>query len=198
MDYLFRSIECTAIAGGKICVIHPDNYKGAKENVELYEKLLPFAKDCGVKIAIENTFRLDHEKGKITPAFCSTPDGILEIFDYIKDPFFVACLDIGHAELQDLSTSSCDMIRALGKDRLACLHVHDNDKCHDSHELPFSMQIDWESIAATLAEIGYCGQITLECVSYPKAYTAENAFECAENMASAAKRFRELIIAKRS
>lgn len=49
-----RAIECTAEAGGKICIIHPDNDKSAEENAEMYFDLLPFAKECGVKIATEN------------------------------------------------------------------------------------------------------------------------------------------------
>ena len=52
--YLMRAIECTAEAGGKICIIHPENDKSAEENAEMYQKLLPFAKECGVKIATEN------------------------------------------------------------------------------------------------------------------------------------------------
>ena len=30
-DYYKRAIECTAEAGGKVCIIHPDNYKSAEE-----------------------------------------------------------------------------------------------------------------------------------------------------------------------
>ena len=46
-SYLKRAIECTAEAGGKICVIHPDNNKSAQENAEMFNELLPFAKDYG-------------------------------------------------------------------------------------------------------------------------------------------------------
>ena len=35
-----------------------------------------------------------------------------------------------------------NMIRALGN-RLAALHIHDNDRWHDSHQIPFSMDIDF-------------------------------------------------------
>ena len=52
--FLKRAIECTAEAGGEICIIHPDNNKSAEENAEMYWELLPFAKSCGVKIATEN------------------------------------------------------------------------------------------------------------------------------------------------
>ena len=48
-SYFKRAIECTAIAGGKICIIHPDNRACAERNAELYGELLPFAKECGVE-----------------------------------------------------------------------------------------------------------------------------------------------------
>ena len=41
---LERAIECTAEAGGEICIIHPDNNKTAEQNAEMYFELLPFAK----------------------------------------------------------------------------------------------------------------------------------------------------------
>ena len=58
-DLLKKSIECTAEAGGKICVIHPDNDLSPEGNAEMYSELLPFAKDCGVKIATENMWNWD-------------------------------------------------------------------------------------------------------------------------------------------
>lgn len=196
MQYLFRSIECTAIAGGKVCVIHPNNLVGVEENAEMYQKLLPFAKECGVKIATENVFRWSRDLDEAIPAACSHHEDFVKYLEWMNDPDFVACLDIGHAELASLSTSACEMIRALGPDRLACLHVHDNDKRHDSHLLPFSMQIDWDPIATALAEIGYRGDITLECGNYPKRFTADRAAECAKDMAEAAMRVRDLIISR--
>ena len=196
IEYLRRAIECTAIAGGKVCVIHPDNIHGFRENAALYEKLLPFAKECGVKIATENTFCWSRERDEAMPCVTSDAEGIVKLLDLVNDPFLVACVDIGHAEMQGLSTSACDMIRALGADRLACLHIHDNDKRHDSHALPFTMQIAWEPIAAALAEIGYRGDVTLECGNYPKGLGADAAPECARSMAAAATRLREMILAK--
>ena len=61
-DMLKRAIECTAIAGGDVCVIHPDNYKSPEENAEMYLELLPFAKECGVRIATENMWNWDKER----------------------------------------------------------------------------------------------------------------------------------------
>ncbi|MBO7762235.1 MAG: sugar phosphate isomerase/epimerase [Clostridia bacterium] len=196
LDYLLRAIECTAIAGGKVCVIHPDNLSDADKNLALYEKLLPFAKECGVKIATENTFRVEVKTGRILPCCTSDHSGITGLLDLINDPYLVACLDIGHAELDGLSTSACEMIRALGADRLAALHVHDNDKCHDSHLLPFTDALEWEPIAAALAEIGYRGDVTLEGGNYAKRFTADTAPECAGAMAAAANRLRDMILAR--
>ena len=34
--YIKKAIECTAIAGGEICIVHPDNNKSAEENAEFY------------------------------------------------------------------------------------------------------------------------------------------------------------------
>ena len=195
-EYLLRAIECTAIVGGSACIIHPDNYKGNEENAELYASLLPFAKACGVKIATENTFRIDRAKDRILPCSTSTPAGISELLDLIDDPYFVACLDIGHAELAGLSTSACEMMRAWGADRLACLHISDNDKRHDSHVLPFTMEIAWEPIAAALAEVGYRGDLTLECGNYAKAFTAEAAPAVAKAMVEALTRLRDMIRAR--
>ena len=198
LDYLLRSIECTAIAGGEVCVIHPDNLSGAEENAILYGKLLPFAKECGVKIATENTFRTDVKSGKILPCCTSHHENIVKLLDLIDDPFLVACLDVGHAELEGLSTSACEMIRALGPERLAALHIHDNDKCHDSHLLPFTDALEWEPIAAALAEIGYRGDVTLECGNYVRTFAADAAPECARSMAAAAARLRDMIRKKQA
>ena len=34
LSFVKRAIECTAEAGGNICIIHPDNHKSAEENAE--------------------------------------------------------------------------------------------------------------------------------------------------------------------
>ena len=86
-----RAIECTAEAGGKICIIHPDNDKGAEENAEMYMELLPFAKSCGVKIAAENMWCWDKEKDEACFAACSTPESFNAHLDAVNDDFFVAC-----------------------------------------------------------------------------------------------------------
>lgn len=190
-SYLKRAIECTAEAGGGICIIHPDNNKSAEENAEMYLELLPFAKECGVKIATENMWNWDKEKGHSTFAACATPKSFCEHIDVVGSEWLVACLDIGHAEMKGSDTTAVEMIRALGS-RLQALHIHDNDKLHDSHQIPFSMDIDFKSIAAALKEINYSGYFTLEADRFLTDYTEENVFDGMKKLADSAKKLVEL------
>ena len=186
-SYLKRAIECTAEAGGRICVIHPDNSKSAQENAELFCTLLPFAKDCGVKIATENMWNWDKEKDHAVFAACATAEDFNAHLDAVDDDYFVACLDIGHAEMMGNGTSAAQMIEALGA-RLAALHIHDNDRWHDSHRIPFSMKIDFESVTAALRKIGYSGYLTLEADQYLNKRTADDIFDGICDLSRAARK----------
>ena len=192
LGYLFRAIECTAEAGGKICVIHPDNNLSAEANAEMYAELLSFAKDHGIKIATENMWNWDNKKNEALPAACSDAESFLSHLHAVGDPDFVACLDIGHAEMKGLSATAPDMIRALGH-HLEALHIHDNDRWHDNHQIPFSMDIDWSAVAKALADIGYRGYLTLEADSYLTAFTPETAEKGLYDLAQSARRLSDMI-----
>lgn len=190
-SYYKRAIECTAEAGGKICIIHPDNNKNAEENAQMYLELLPFARGCGVKIATENMWNWNDEKDEAAPAACSDPASFNAHLDAVNDDFFVACLDIGHAEMRGLGTTAVDMIKALGP-RLQALHIHDNDLWHDSHQIPMSMNIDFEAVVKALREIDYKGYFTLESDRYLEGCTPDNIFEGLKNLAQADKKLAEI------
>lgn len=85
--------------------------------------------------------------------------------DAVNDGDFVACLDIGHAQMRGVGTSAPEMIRALGP-RLKALHIHDNDKWHDSHAIPFSMSIDFGAVAQALKDVQHTGYLTLEATHF--------------------------------
>lgn len=174
--YYKRAIECTAEAGGKICIIHPDNNQTAEENAELYNELLGFAKDCGVKIATENMWNWNDEKDESAFAACATSEDFVKHIDTVNDDYLVACLDIGHAEMRGSGSGAVNMIHALGH-RLQALHIHDNDRWHDNHQIPLSMSIDFEEIVRALKEINYREYFTLEADQYLNNHTAENVFE---------------------
>jgi sugar phosphate isomerase/epimerase len=190
-SYLKRAIECTAEAGGRICIVHPDNYKSAEENAEMYLELLPFAKEHGVKIATENMWNWDNEKDESSFAACATAEDFVKHVDAVNDDFLVACLDIGHAEMRGSGEGAVNMIRALGH-RLQALHLHDNDQWHDSHQIPFSMNIDFVAVVKALKEIGYSGDFTLEADCYLRKFTAETALEGIKDLAESARRLAEM------
>lgn len=189
--YYKRAIECTAEAGGEICIIHPDNNKSAQENAEIYFELLPFAKDCGVKIATENMWNWDDEKNESSFAACASSESFVEHIDVVNDPFLVACLDIGHAEMRGSGSGAANMIHALDS-RLQALHIHDNDKWHDSHQIPFSMKIDFVPIVKALKEINYSGYFTLEADNYMDAYNKENAFYGVQELAKSVRKLADM------
>ena len=184
---LQRAIECTAEAGGSICVIHPDNNKTAEENAEMYAELLPFAKGCGVKIATENMWNWDNAKGESSFAACATGEDFRKHIDVIGDDYFVACLDLGHAEMRGSGDGAVNMIKALGH-RVQALHIHDNDRWHDSHQIPFSMNVDFDAILRALKEVGYTGYFTLEANNYLTNYHEDNVFEGIVNLQKSARK----------
>lgn len=190
-SYFKRAIECTAEAGGQICIIHPDNNKSAQENAEMYMELLPFAKDCGVKIATENMWNWDDQKDESSFAACATSESFVEHIDKVNDDFFVACLDIGHAEMRGSGSGAAEMIHALDN-RLQALHIHDNDRWHDSHQIPFSMSIDFNAVVKALKDINYQGYFTLEADRYLNKFSAENVFDGIKDLAESAKKLADM------
>ena len=192
-DFLKRAIECTAIAGGEHCIIHPDNHRSAEENAEMYFELLPFAKEHGVKIATENMWNWNNELDQASSAACSHHDDFVAHIKAVNDPAFVACLDIGHAEMKGLGTSAKQMILALG-DKLEALHIHDNDRWHDSHRIPFSMDINWDEVVGALKQINYKGVFTLEADAHIRttAKTEEEVLREIANLQKAARRLADM------
>ena len=185
-SYFKRAIECTAIAGGKICIIHPDNFLGPEANAEIYFELLPFAKEHDVRIATENMWDWDNELNCASKSACSHHDDFLAHIKAVNDPYFVACLDIGHAEMRGLDTSAEKMIMTLG-DSLKALHIHDNDLWDDSHALPGTMKIDFDKVIRSLKKINYQGEFTLEADAYLLSFDKDNVFDGVCNMAKCAR-----------
>lgn len=190
---LKRAIECTAEAGGKICIIHPDNNSSPEVNCEFYMELLPFAKEHGVKIATENMWNWTKENGldQAAPAACSDPASFNAHLDAVNDEYLTACLDIGHAEMKGLDTNAPEMIRALGR-RLSALHIHDNDRWKDLHQIPFAGSIDWIEIVKALREVDYKGEFTLEADTYLNAFNADNIEVGIKNLALSARKLVEM------
>ena len=157
----------------------------------MYFELLPFAKEHNVKIATENMWNWFPDAEHSTFAACATPESFNAHLDAVNDDYFVACLDIGHAEMKGSNTTAEEMVRALGN-RLKALHIHDNDRLHDSHQLPFTMNIDFEPIVKALKDINYDGYFTLEASSYLEDMKNPDVNKCVKDLYNSAKRLADM------
>ncbi|MBQ7921718.1 MAG: sugar phosphate isomerase/epimerase [Clostridia bacterium] len=161
MDCMKRAIEITAEAGAKICVTHPNSSFTADQNIEAYLLLMPFAKEHGVKIALENVWMWDFDNNRFGNSPFSEPVGMKKHMDLLPEDTFIVCLDTGHAEIGDLNTSAVEIVKAMGG-RVQALHLQDTDRRQDNHEIPFTMDIPFAPIVRALKENGYSGYFSLE------------------------------------
>lgn len=167
---MVRALEISSILGADVCVIHPLHhldYRGNEEklftmNMEYYGRLLPYAEKFGVKIGVENMWQKHKLRKNICIDTCATTAEFIRYVDGLNSEYAVACLDVGHVLLPDQPESVGDFIRALGRDRLLALHVHDNEYASDAHMLPYMGKLDWEEITKALGEIDYKGDLTYE------------------------------------
>ncbi len=131
-----------------------------EENVRWFRALADRAAESEVSVAVENLYDFDQGTWKTYPR---DPDDLLGLLDEIDRPNLGACLDTGHAHIA--GHEPAEYARALG-DRLAVLHIHDNDGRGDQHIAPFTGYIDWPAFMAALREIGYRGVLSLELHHY--------------------------------
>lgn len=133
-------------------------------NIRWFTPLMQTAKDCGVRIQLENTFDFAHVQQPDDPAWpFTTVEDLLYLADALG-PQAEICLDTGHAHIsrQDIPA----MIRRFGP-RLQSIHLNDNvgplaEPCQDLHMFPGTGTIDWKPVFAALAETGYRGVLDLE------------------------------------
>lgn len=201
-----RNLEISSILGAEIVVVHPIHYLNhalhAAENKELnmafYRRLEPYCEKFNVKVALENMFQHSpYDYNVRVGSTCARVEEFCDYLDTLNSPWFVACLDIGHAPL--VGESLTKMIHGLG-DRLQALHIHDNDIHADRHTAPFQGKIDFNEVAQALADVNYSGELTLEAdnfyVRYPKEYP--ELYQAAANLLCETTRtLRKMIEAKK-
>ena len=190
-----RAIEVAGILGAKVCVVHPCNDYTPEENALLYREFEPVARKAGVKIGVENMWNWEHGEAHASAAACSHHDNFKAHMDLLPKDVFVACLDIGHAEMAGLDTDLVQMIERLGED-LQALHIHDNDRVRDEHCLPFTRRISFEGMLDALKRIGYKGDITMEACYAVKKFPLELYPACARLMADIGKYMRDRLLEK--
>ena len=171
---IVRSMEGAAMLGAKIIVVHPKQHlihaEHAEElkqlNLEFYNRLMPYCEKLGIKIATENMWQHNKHADHPIDSTCSRAPEFCEYVDMVGSPYLVGCLDIGHVYLTGATLP--EFIRTMGKKRLQALHVQDNDFLHDSHTLPYLLNIDFSEMTDALREIGYEGDLTFEANAFFK------------------------------
>ena len=128
-----------------VIVLHlPSQPDEADKNVAFWEavhrsmdKLIPYARDRGVRIAFENLLDNHTTLEKILATYKPSDVGI--------------CYDPGHG---NISGGGLDFADAV-KDRLIAFHLNDNDSSADQHGLIFSGTVDWDRLAQIIAASAY-------------------------------------------
>ena len=181
-------MEVASILGAKIIVVHPKQYLSYADhreelfemNVEFYKSLIPYCGKFGIKVATENMWQHNKNNKSIIDSTCSRAKEFCDYVDAVGSEWIVGCLDIGHVAL--VGGDIPGFIRAMGKDRLQALHVHDVDFVVDSHTLPYTEKVNYDEVAEALAEIGYEGDITFEAMKFFKGFPRELLVDAARLM----------------
>lgn len=173
---LVRAAEAAAIVGANAIVVHPILYPANHPlrehqwqlNLDLYRRLLPYARDFGIRVAVENLIEWKNDYRTPGPSMHRHPEEFCRFLDELDSEWFTVCLDFGHAVCSDASIP--DMIRTLGKERLYMLHVHDNDLKADHHTVPYLGNIDFDACIKALQDIGFDSVLDFEVniVRFPK------------------------------
>lgn len=176
-------LDCyaTSLLNAPFCVVHgvtSISHKGAtpeamhKMNFDMFCRMLPFAKQYGIKIATE-TFGDIHGDGcdffGNIDEFIKTYERICAVGDNAK--YLTACVDTGHSNKATRynNPKPADVIRLLGS-KVSCLHLNDNNTLGDQHLIPFVTKngwqidgtIDWDDTFSALDEIHYDGYYNME------------------------------------
>lgn len=165
MEKMKKSIHLTSLIGCKYWIVHPimphaiyerkDPEKSKSTwdiNRPFMRELIKTAHEENVIICLENMPMPEFSLGKV--------EDIIKFVKEMDDPNFKICLDTGHAAV---TKEACgDAVRAIGRDLLATLHIHDNNGTHDQHRLPYFGVIDWQDFAKALHEIGFDGTFNYE------------------------------------
>lgn len=175
---IIRAMEVASVMGAQVIVVHPLHYLEYDDNkfelyninMEFYRELIPYAQRLNIKIACENLFQVN-AKGNVVDSVCASYEEYNKYIDTISSSWFTACLDIGHCKV--CGRKAQDVIRAMGRDRITALHIHDNNGITDLHKLPGMVSEDWNEICKALAEINYTGNFTFEVNGLLDAYGDE-------------------------
>lgn len=159
VELVANRVEMTAALGGDAVVMHmqPEPLEPSLNAAywvqvfKTFDALEPVCRRNRIRIAVENV-------GKAEPQCAYCFDTIARVFSRYGPDYVGLCYDCGHG---NFAGDGLDRL-AQHKDRLAVLHLHDNDGTKDQHMLPFTGTVDWPRLARLIAESTYRKGVTLE------------------------------------
>ncbi len=164
-----------------------------------FDKIQPYAKDAGVKIALENHVVIPAEFQQ---------DKFDRMFDRYDESYMGMCWDSGHATISNYN-NFYELLERYGN-RLIATHLHDNDSIDpknfdneslalkaDKHRTPFTGILDWKKVAYWVAKAPLDLPADFEvCLQYGTKYTSkEEEMAALAQVHGAAERFQEMVLA---
>ena len=163
-DVLREEIDMCRFLGSGILVVHlkglgimvgtlpePEPPEHFEVDWEAIAGLLPYARERGVRIALENGPL--ETLGEVLAKLKNHPD---------RDQLGI-CIDVGHANLLHDRFES-PILRFLDEfeTHLIHLHVSDNDGLSDEHRMPGEGSIDWDVVVPRISRMNYGAAFVLE------------------------------------
>lgn len=137
-DRLIAGIHYAGSMGIRNVVAHISNSPTPPayndEGFRRFEKVIKVAGQRNVRFCMENTRRNDYL------------DAFFAKFGDVPEVGF--CLDFGHTNAFTHDTTDPRWVGYLNK--LACVHMHDNDGTMDQHLLPFDGNLNWQYMMPTV------------------------------------------------
>jgi sugar phosphate isomerase/epimerase len=156
VDEIKRALELAEKVRFPFAVVHtgaPGDEYNLKHLDALYyslETLAPFARERGVKLALENI-----------PNRLSQIEKICGFLQETRLQNVGICFDSGHSNLQASPSSEIE----TGANWIVTTHLHDNHGETDEHLLPFDGTIEWTKVLEAFRKIIYPGCLLLELKS---------------------------------
>ena len=166
--YMKKCVEFASLIDASHITAHIGNYywfpvnswkkrKALNRFIKRMDTIITACEKMNISFALENVVPIPHGS-----EFYLLGDNI-EDFNYIYDKLdsenLKFCLDTGHANLAE---GVVEYIKKL-KDKLICIHYHDNKKNNDEHLVVGDGTIAWTEVAQELKSINFSGPFISEC-----------------------------------
>ena len=167
---IVRAIESASILGAKNIIVHAipipfelNDVDFEDYNFQFYKSLEPYCEKFKICVAIENLFVYD-KKRDFHQGVLATPKCLCSFIEKLNSPWFVACVDVGHAAITGSEPEN--FIKGMKPGLLSALHIQDTDYLKDRHVLPYMGDINWDNVMSALKSVNYEGELTLEVFVY--------------------------------